>query len=89
MRFPDTVEVQRQTTADAYGNPGSGPFAPVGSWPGFLSGEKVYGPPDADVERGDRLKVGEDVYDVEGDPRRLRSPSKTVLTVVAVRLRRR
>ncbi|RLK22638.1 hypothetical protein DER29_0476 [Micromonospora sp. M71_S20] len=89
MRFPDTVEVLRPTGADEYGNPGAGPHAPAGTFAGFLSGDAVYGPPTADVQRGDRLRIGPDVYDVEGDPRRLRSPSKAVLTRVAVRLRRR
>ncbi|OZV74772.1 hypothetical protein CA850_29790 [Micromonospora echinospora] len=89
MRYPDTVTVLRQTTADEYGNPGSGPHAPAGTWPGFLTGETVFAPPDADVQRGDRLVIGADTYDVEGDPARLRSPSRTVLTRVAVRLRRR
>ncbi|MFI7069552.1 hypothetical protein [Micromonospora sediminicola] len=89
MRFPDAVTVLRPSGADAYGNPGSGAHSPAGTFAGFLSGEAVYGPPDADVQRGDRLAIGADVYDVEGDPRRLRSPSKTVMTRVSVRLRRR
>ncbi|MDG4792697.1 hypothetical protein [Micromonospora sp. WMMD1082] len=89
MRYPDTVIVLRQTTADEYGNPGSGPHAPVGELAGFLTGSAVFMPPGADVERGDRLTIGEDTYDVPDDPKRLRSPSREVMTRVAVQLRRR
>ncbi|MFD6638325.1 hypothetical protein ACFWDN_21190 [Micromonospora chalcea] len=89
MRFPDAVTVLRPTGADAYGNPGTGPHAPAAEFAGFLTGDAVFGPPDADVQRGDRLAIGPDVYDVEGDPRRLRSPTKTVMTRISVRLRRR
>ncbi|TDC33456.1 hypothetical protein [Micromonospora sp. KC213] len=89
MRFPDPVTVLRQTTADAYGNPGSGPHVPVGEAAGFLTGDAVFLPAGADVQRGDRLAIRADTYDVEGDPRRLRSPSREVMTRVSVRLRRR
>lgn len=89
MRFPDTVEILRPTGADEYGNPGTGPHALTTTAPGFLSGDAVFMPPTVDAQRGDRLRIGPDVYDVEGDPRTLRSPSKAVLLRVAVRLRRR
>lgn len=89
MRFPDTVTVLRQTTADEYGNPGSGAHSPVAELTGFLSGSAVFMPPGAPVERGDRLVVGPDTYDVPEDPKRLRSPSREVMTRVAVQLRRR
>lgn len=83
------MTVLRQTTADAYGNPGNGPFVPVAVLDGFRAGDAVFFAPGADVQRGDRLAVGADLLDVEGDPRRLRSPSREVLTRVAVTLRRR
>lgn len=89
MRFPDLVEILRPTGADEYGNPGTGPHALTTTAPGFLSGEAVFMPPSVDVQRGDRLRIGQDVYDVEGDPRRLRSPSMAVMTRVTVRIRRR
>ncbi|MFG3715800.1 hypothetical protein [Micromonospora sp. NPDC047730] len=89
MRFPDAVTVLRPTGADEYGNPGTGPHAPAGTFAGFLSGDAVYAAPGVDVQRGDRLVIGADTYDVEGDPRDLRSPSRPVMTRVAVRLRRR
>ncbi|SCL33019.1 hypothetical protein GA0070616_4614 [Micromonospora nigra] len=89
MNYPDTVTVLRQTTADEYGNPGAGPHAPVATLRGFLSGSAVFMPPGADVERGDRLVIGAETYDVEGDPKRLRSPTREVMTRVSVQLRRR
>ncbi|WP_229398181.1 hypothetical protein [Micromonospora okii] len=90
MRFPDAVTVLRQLAADEYGNPGTGgPFVPVAVLAGFRAGDAVYLAPGANIQRGDRLTIGPDTFDVEGDPRRLRSPSREVLTRVAVRPHRR
>lgn len=88
MRFPDAVTVLRPASTDAYGNPG-------GSWDspeeipavGFLSGPVCFMAPDADVKRGDRLTVAGVVYDVEGTPSILRSPSRAVVTAVQVKRR--
>lgn len=90
MRYPDAVTILRPSGADAYGNPGTSWDSPEETPArGFLAGAHCFMPPDTDVRRGDRLRVGADTYDTEGDPEPARSPTKTVLIRVAVRLRRR
>lgn len=85
MRFPDAVTVLRPEGADEYGN-ADGSWASPTSTPavGFMLAEKCLMPADADVKRGDRLRVGAKTYDVIGDPHIVRSPTRTVLTSVAV-----
>lgn len=85
MRFPDTVTVLRPEGADEYGNADGSWSSPTPiSGVGFMLAEKCLMPANADVKRGDRLVVAGRTYDVIGDPRRLRSPTKTVLTSVTV-----
>ncbi|MEV1157730.1 hypothetical protein AB0J27_20260 [Micromonospora chokoriensis] len=89
MRYPDALTILRPSGPDAYGNPGTSWESPE-EIParGFLAGDACYLPPTTDVRRGDRLRLGTDVYDVEGDPQPARSPSRTVLIVCSVKLRR-
>lgn len=88
MRFPDAVTVLRPAGTDEYGNPGTSWATPsVTEAVGFLSGLTCFLPPDADVQRGDRLEVAGVFFDVEGAPAVLRSPSRSIVT--AVKLQRR
>lgn len=88
MKFPDAVTVLRPAGPDEYGNPGTSWASPL-TLPavGFLSGDTVYMPPDSDVERGDRLRIGASDYDVIGEPNLVRSPSRPVLFLVKVERR--
>ncbi|GAB1641766.1 hypothetical protein [Krasilnikovia sp. MM14-A1259] len=85
MKFPDVVTVLRPAGADEYGNPGSGWTSPAQlNGVGFLTGDTVYMPPSADVQRGDRLRVTGRDYDVIGEPDLVRSPSRPVMLLVKV-----
>lgn len=87
MRFSDAVTVLRPATSDAYGNPGRSWEVPTSiPSPGFLLGRTTcFMPPDADVRQGDRLVIRGVTYDVPDEPSVVRSPSKTVITIVHVR----
>ncbi|MEU4568667.1 hypothetical protein [Micromonospora sp. NPDC023956] len=88
MRYPDEVTVLRPAGADEYGNPGTSWAAPEEILAvGFLTGDECLMPPDADVQKGDRLRVGGRLYDVQGEPDVIRSPSRSVLTLVKVKRR--
>ncbi|BCJ41671.1 hypothetical protein GCM10010168_53310 [Actinoplanes ianthinogenes] len=87
MRFPDAVTVLRPTGVDEYGNPDHSWANPLATETvGFLSGDTVYLPPGTDVLKGDRLLIGERTYTVADDPGQARSPSRTVLVTVTVKV---
>ena len=86
MKYPDEVTVLRATGADEYGNPGASWSSPTEKRErGFLQGSTCFMPPDADVRAGDRLRVAGRTYAVDGEPQIARSPSRPVLTRVAVK----
>lgn len=85
MRFPDAVTILRPAGTDEYGNPGTSWASPEETPAvGFLSGDDVFMPPTTDVQRGDRLRIAGQLYDVRGEPDLIRSPNRPVLWLVKV-----
>jgi hypothetical protein len=87
MRFPDDVTVLRPVGADAYGNPGANFDAPEEiPTKGFhvVKGTLLLLPPTADVQDGDRFRIGDDTYAGVINPAR----STTALKLYSVTLSR-
>lgn len=87
MRFPDTVVVLRPTQQDAYGNDGAD-FETATEIPqkGFhvVKDTLLLLPPSADVQDGDRFRIGDDTY--SGVLKPVRSP--TALKLYSVQITR-
>ena len=89
MKFSDTVTILRPSGADEYGNPGTSWASPTEiAAVGYMQGDTCYFPAGTDVQRGDRLQVAGVTYDVQGDPRELRSPTRAFFVAVKVEMRR-
>ncbi|GAA2843868.1 hypothetical protein Acy02nite_68410 [Actinoplanes cyaneus] len=87
MRFPDEVVLLRPVGTDEYGNPDGSWANPLATeTAGFLSGDTVYLPAGTDVLKGDRLLVAGRTYAVVDDPAEARSPSRTVLVTLKVKM---
>lgn len=48
---------------------------------GISDGMTAYFPPGSDVQAGDRIRIGTDVYQVNGDPREWKSPTGRVSNI--------
>jgi len=86
MRYPDELTLRRATGEDAYGNPAS-------SWDeptliptrAFITGGQAYLPADTDIQHGDRFTFRGRVWEVDGRPNLLRSPSRDVLIIATLK----
>lgn len=79
MRFPDAVTILRSSTQDAYGDPGWATPTEIPA-KAFVTPEGAYLPPTTDIRTGDRLRVpGRGTFTVDGEPTRLRSPSRLIM----------
>lgn len=94
MQYPDEVTRLRASGVDEYGNPNRSWDAPAELVldafvtynvtvyrDGVVSAPSAYMPPGVDVDAGDRLVVEAVTYNVQG-VKRIRSPSREVMTVV-------
>lgn len=85
MNFPDDVTVLRPTATDAYGNKGTD-FTNAQEIPvrGFhaVKGVSLLLPKTADVQDGDRFRIGDDTYAGRISP--VRSTSALKLYTVAL-----
>lgn len=79
MQFPDAVTILRAQGEDEYGNPDASFYAPL-EIParGFhYEPGSMLMPAVTDIQEGDRVKVGDQVYRAE--PTAIRSPAKRVM----------
>jgi hypothetical protein len=84
QKLTDAVEIFRATGPDEYGNAGRDWEAvTVSAIPGFLASPRslILGP-DADVKKGDRVRVLGRVYTVPEEPTLARSPSASKALMV-------
>ena len=64
----DWVNASEKTIKGCSVQPAGTSLSQDGRVLGVMDGLTVYGPADADVKAGDRIKYGNDIYTINGDP---------------------